>query len=64
MGAKLFHFRRHLVRLWLRDEEFAWKTPKALQAKWDRVYKGVTAENQVFPLEPWIRTASKGHSSY
>jgi hypothetical protein len=53
--------RRHLVRLWLRDEELAWKTPAPLQDRWDKVYKGVTAENQVFPLEPTIRSASKGN---
>lgn len=52
--------RRHLVRLWLRDPENAWKTPPALQERWDRLYKGVTPESSVFPLEPYIRTASKG----
>ncbi|KAM7222993.1 hypothetical protein V8F06_001549 [Rhypophila decipiens] len=51
---------RHLVRLWLRDEENAWNTPEPLQDRWDRVYKDVTAEKSVFPLEPRIRTASKG----
>ncbi|KAM7191607.1 hypothetical protein V8F20_009214 [Naviculisporaceae sp. PSN 640] len=51
---------RHLVRLWLRDEENAWATPSPLQDRWDRVYKEVTAEKSVFPLEPRIRSASKG----
>ncbi|KAM7197561.1 hypothetical protein V8F33_005527 [Rhypophila sp. PSN 637] len=51
---------RHLVRLWLRDEENAWNTPEPLQDRWDRVYKDVTAEKSVFPLEPRIRSASKG----
>ncbi|KAJ6438151.1 taurine catabolism dioxygenase [Purpureocillium lavendulum] len=54
------HKQRHLVRLWLRDSELAWKIPEALQSRWDRVYEGVTAENQVFPLEPSIRSASSG----
>ncbi|KAK3349776.1 hypothetical protein B0T25DRAFT_610767 [Lasiosphaeria hispida] len=54
---------RHLVRLWLRDPEHAWKTPAALQGRWDRLYKDVTPEKSVFPLEPWIRSASKGGSS-
>jgi hypothetical protein len=53
---------RHLVRLWLRDEELAWKTPAELQDRWDGVYKGVEPENQVFPLEPTIRSASKGRT--
>ncbi|KAK0370590.1 TfdA family Taurine catabolism dioxygenase TauD [Colletotrichum limetticola] len=51
---------RHLVRLWLRDPEHAWKTPDALRERWDRVYSGVTPEKSVFPLEPQIRSASRG----
>ncbi|EFY88824.1 TfdA family oxidoreductase, putative [Metarhizium acridum CQMa 102] len=51
---------RHLIRLWLRDEELHWDTPAALQSTLDRVYGNVTAENQVFPLEPSIRSASYG----
>ncbi|TQV92598.1 hypothetical protein V2A60_009070 [Cordyceps javanica] len=51
---------RHLVRFWLRDEELAWKTPQPLQRVWDRVYAGVTPENQVFPLEPFVRAPSSG----
>ncbi|CAI6338434.1 unnamed protein product [Periconia digitata] len=51
---------RHLVRLWLRDDEFAWKIPEELGARWDKVYKGVTPENQIFPLEPFVRSASLG----
>ncbi|KAL2158695.1 hypothetical protein VTH06DRAFT_4177 [Thermothelomyces fergusii] len=49
---------RHLVRLWLRDPEYAWKTPEVLQPRWDRIYQGVTPENSVFPLEQYLRTAS------
>jgi hypothetical protein len=52
--------RRHLVRLWLRDPELAWKTPEALKDAWNRLYKDVTPENSVFPLEPKIRSASSG----
>lgn len=52
--------RRHLIRLWLRDPEFAWETPEALQQRWAGVYEGVTPEKSVFPLEPRIRTASGG----
>jgi len=47
--------RRHLLRLWLRDPELAWETPAALKARWDDLYKDVTEEEQVFPLEPQIR---------
>lgn len=52
--------RRHLVRLWLRDPEHAWETPEPLRSRWDDVYKGVTPEEQVFPLEARIRSASNG----
>ncbi|KAI0526396.1 TfdA family taurine catabolism dioxygenase TauD [Xylaria bambusicola] len=52
--------RRHLLRLWLRDAENAWETPRALQPQWDRLYKGITVENEVLPLEPYIRS-SAGH---
>ena len=49
---------RHLVRLWLRDPENAWETPKALNERWEKVYGNVQEEKQVFPLEPYIRSAS------
>ncbi|CAK3972351.1 Taurine hydroxylase SAT17 [Lecanosticta acicola] len=51
---------RHLIRLWLRDPENAWKTPAALEARWDHVYSGVEPEKSVFPLEPRIRSSSAG----
>ncbi|KAJ5511958.1 hypothetical protein LT330_003078 [Penicillium expansum] len=46
---------RHLLRLWLRDPENAWETPKELHDRWDIVYKDVLPDEQVFPLEPTIR---------
>lgn len=46
---------RHLLRLWLRDLEFAWKTPQPLEGRWERVYGDLTAEEQGFSLEPQIR---------
>lgn len=52
---------RHLVRLWLRDEENAWETPEELKTRWARVYDGVQEEKQVFPLEATVRSASKGN---
>ena len=52
--------RRHLVRLWLRDPEYAWATPSDFQARWDGLYKGVSPDKTVFPLEPYLRSASKG----
>ncbi|KAH8724763.1 hypothetical protein GQ44DRAFT_682710 [Phaeosphaeriaceae sp. PMI808] len=54
---------RHLVRLWLRDPEHAWKIPEVLKGRWAKVYDGVgegNEERQVFPLEPYIRSASLG----
>ena len=54
------HHRRHLVRLWLRDPEYAWDTPEGLKTRWAHIYDGITPENQVFPLEPYVRSASNG----
>ncbi|OQD84378.1 hypothetical protein PENANT_c013G00093 [Penicillium antarcticum] len=51
---------RHLLRLWLRDPEHAWITPEPLQERWQGIYHGITAEKEVFPLQPFIRTASNG----
>ncbi|CAG8069265.1 unnamed protein product [Penicillium nalgiovense] len=46
---------RHLLRLWLRDPENAWETPRELQERWDTVYKDVVEDKQAFPLQPTIR---------
>ncbi|KAF2832309.1 Clavaminate synthase-like protein [Ophiobolus disseminans] len=51
---------RHLVRLWLRDPENAWEIPESLEGRWDKVFKDVKEERQVWPLEPYIRSASLG----
>jgi hypothetical protein len=48
-------YRRHLLRLWLRDPELAWETPGPLKRRWDDLYKDVTQDEQVFLLEPKIR---------
>lgn len=53
-------FSRHLIRLWLRNEELAWKIPEHLDANWRRLYYSLTPEQQKFPLDPEIRSASKG----
>jgi hypothetical protein len=59
--AMLTWDRRHLVRLWLRDPEHAWPTPGPLTERWRKVYDGVQPQNEVFPLEPRIRSASEGN---
>ncbi|EED19027.1 TfdA family oxidoreductase, putative [Talaromyces stipitatus ATCC 10500] len=46
---------RHLLRLWLRDSEYAWETPIQLQDRWDEIYKELSEEEQRFPLEPTLR---------
>jgi alpha-ketoglutarate-dependent taurine dioxygenase len=51
---------RHLVRLWLRDEELRWDIPGELQGRFNKVYKDVEEENSIFPLEAYIRSASLG----
>ena len=56
--------RRHLLRLWLRNEELAWKTPKVLQPQWQRLYHSARPEEQHFPLEPVIRDGARGGTKY
>ncbi|KZP02489.1 Clavaminate synthase-like protein [Athelia psychrophila] len=51
---------RHLLRLWLRNEELAWKIPEYLNANWQRLYYSLDPEKQVFVLEPEMRSVSKG----
>ncbi|KAL1959403.1 hypothetical protein VTO42DRAFT_2206 [Malbranchea cinnamomea] len=51
---------RHLLRLWQRDPENAWTTPKPLLKQWQKLYDGVTPESQVFPLEPFVRGPAAG----
>lgn len=49
---------RHLLRLWLRNEELAWKTAKEHQPMWQNLYYSVIPDEQQFPLEPVIRGAA------
>lgn len=51
----LMCYRRHLMRLWLRDPEYAWETPEPLRPRWANAYEGVLPEEQVLPLEPRLR---------
>jgi len=44
--------------MWFRDPEKAWEVLEQLRARWKGVYDGVTEENQVFHLEPKVRSAS------
>ncbi|KAG6841231.1 hypothetical protein H0H93_004302, partial [Arthromyces matolae] len=43
---------RYLLRLWLRNEELAWKLPSELEDGWKRLYYTTKADEQTFPLEP------------
>ncbi|KAF6751642.1 hypothetical protein DFP72DRAFT_1071009 [Ephemerocybe angulata] len=52
--------KRHLLRLWLRDEEHAWKLPKPLEEPWQRLYYTAKEDEHRFPQQPEIRSASKG----
>lgn len=44
--------------MWLRDPENAWETPGQLRTRWEDLYDNVTPESEVFPIEPYIRSAS------
>ncbi|OQD60218.1 hypothetical protein PENPOL_c026G01788 [Penicillium polonicum] len=54
--------RRHLLRLWLRDEEFGWEVPAPLKGVWEGVFGGMSGkeECQVFPAAPVVRGAQYG----
>jgi hypothetical protein len=51
--------RRHLVRLWLRNDGLAWTTPKPLEVIWKRLYS-VDPDQQRFPPNPEIRRKANG----
>ncbi|KAL0631035.1 hypothetical protein Q9L58_010111 [Maublancomyces gigas] len=46
---------RHLLRLWLRNEELAWDLPSQLKPFWEKVYYDLKPEDQQIPLEPEVR---------
>ena len=56
----LVYDRRHLLRLWQRNEALAWPTPPALEERFKLLFKKVPVERQRFPLEPEIRSISRG----
>lgn len=51
--------RRHLLRLWLRDEENGWKIPQKLQKglgrTWDSLRYEAASDNHRFPLNPEVK---------
>ncbi|KAG5642246.1 hypothetical protein DXG03_003349 [Asterophora parasitica] len=51
---------RHLLRLWLRNEKLAWKTPTELEPNWKRLYYTTPSDEHTFPLEPTVRSAVRG----
>ena len=53
-NARYLSYRRHLIRLWLRDPELAWETPATLQSRWDRLYKDITPQEQYLALEEGV----------
>ncbi|KAJ3514730.1 hypothetical protein NLJ89_g2199 [Agrocybe chaxingu] len=52
------YIRRHLLRLWLRNEELAWKLPSELDLVWQKIYYASTPDTERFPLEPELRGSS------
>ncbi|KAF9523082.1 taurine catabolism dioxygenase TauD [Crepidotus variabilis] len=50
---------RHLLRLWLRNEELAWKLPDALKPLWIERF-AVEPRNQTFAIEPVVRNEVQG----
>jgi hypothetical protein len=44
--------KRHLLRLWLRDEELAWDTPLVLKPAWETAYGSDDIQEERWPLVP------------
>ena len=44
--------RRHLVRLYLRNDEYGWDIPPDLQSTWDSVYAADPSVDEIYPIEP------------
>ena len=36
----------------------AWETPEPLKKRWAQLFDGIDPEKQVFPLEPYVRSAA------
>ncbi|KAG2022353.1 taurine catabolism dioxygenase TauD [Coprinopsis cinerea AmutBmut pab1-1] len=51
--------KRHLLRLWLRNEELAWELPEELKPLWRKTFS-VRPEDRTFALEPVVREAVRG----
>lgn len=52
--------RRHLLRVWMRDEEHAWETPGEMRGRWGRIYGSESAHGpRVFPLEAATRSVGE-----
>ncbi|KAF8167146.1 taurine catabolism dioxygenase TauD [Crassisporium funariophilum] len=50
---------RHLLRLWLRNEQLAWTLPELLEPLWKKTFC-VKPEDQTFALDPVVRDAVRG----
>jgi len=51
--------KRHLLRLWLHDDEYAWRLPPALLGEWNGVFNPtVRPEDEEFPDSPTTTTAT------
>jgi len=51
---------RHLLRLWLRNEDLAWKTPKESEDNYKKLYYTASVDDQVFTVEPFVRVGANG----
>lgn len=58
-SSYLTYCSRHLIRLWLRNEELAWQLPEELKPLWTKTFD-VEPNEQTFALEPVVREAAKG----
>ncbi|KAG6809387.1 hypothetical protein H0H92_000456 [Tricholoma furcatifolium] len=53
---------RHLLRLWLRNEELGWDIPEAFLPLWEKIF-AVAADKQTFAIEPVVRASADARNS-
>ncbi|KAF2757568.1 Clavaminate synthase-like protein [Pseudovirgaria hyperparasitica] len=54
---------RHMLRLWVRDEQYAWRVPEALETEWARVYDKVEPKEEEWHSEPSYASATDSETS-
>jgi len=44
--------KRHLVRLWIKNDAESWQLPKELKMSWDKIFEGNLEDSELWNIEP------------